>query len=299
MMIEVFAPAKINLTLHVTGQRHDGYHFLDSLVVFAPFGDVLTLEPSTDLTLDVAGPERRGVPTDSRNLVLRAARILSESQGARIHLEKNMPVASGLGGGSADAAAIVRGLRALWALEPLDKTRPEDKQPLLQKLVDLGADIPMCLGSQACRVGGVGEKLDALGPLPPIPAVVANPRVAVSTPNIFRALKQKSNPLMPRVIPQFRTVTELARWLSEQRNDLQSVAVAQEPTIAKVLQVIRKCEGALLSRMSGSGASCFGLFSDQGLAQAAAARIRKEQPDWWIATGLLGSQSSRVTPRFS
>ena len=295
-MIEVFAPAKINLSLHVTGQRPDGYHVLDSLVAFAPFGDRLWVEPASGLSLEVVGPEAQGVPADASNLVFRAARLLSPGKGARIRLEKNIPAASGIGGGSADAAAAIRGLVQLWGLTHRGDMTARD---LPQEFLELGADIPMCLKSDLCRVGGVGEHLEFVRNIPAIPVVLVNPRVEIPTPVVFKNLTEKINKPMPDKIPGFGGVSELAGWLAGQRNDLQPVAISLQPVVADVLSAIESCDGVLLARMSGSGASCFGIFPAMEDAQAAAKLVTSRRPDWWVTAGVLGNQGSRALPRIS
>ena len=220
----VFAPAKVNLTLHVTGTRPDGYHLLDSLVVFADVGDTLTISTADTLSLTVHGPEAAGLSAKDDNLVLRAARALS-NRGARISLAKTLPVSSGLGGGSADAAAALRGLAEIWQMP--------DRLPMHQ-LLKLGADVPMCLHPRPLRVRGIGEDLTPIPDLPDLPAVLVNPRVPVTTPDVFRALRQKTNPAMPETVPRFENAVDLSAWLASQRNDLQSPALALQPAIAEV-----------------------------------------------------------------
>ncbi len=299
MKTRVFAPAKINLTLHVTGRRADGYHLLDSLVVFAPFGDELVLSPAERLSLVVDGPRARGVPTGDDNLVLRAARLLDGTAGAALRLTKSLPAASGIGGGSADAAAALRGLGRLWGLDVLH-TGPGpggERRGLWQEILCLGADIPMCLESASCRVRGVGERLDRVADLPPIPALVINPGVEVSTPVVFEMLTSRNNRAMPETIPRFSSVSELAQWLRVQRNDLEPPAIALRPVIGQVLKALEACPDILLARMSGSGATCFGIFPDRDRARAARDDLARQRPDWWFAEGLLGDQSARARPR--
>ncbi len=305
MKTRVFAPAKINLTLHVTGQRADGYHLLDSLVVFAPFGDELTLAAADELSLVVDGPQARGVPVGGENLVLRAARLLGGGRGAALGLTKSLPPASGVGGGSADAAAALRGLSALWGLgdligNPMDDRRADaggEMRGLWQEVLGLGADIPMCLASASCRARGVGGRLDRVAGLPPIPALVVNPGVGVSTPSVFKQLKDKNNPPMPETIPGFSSVRDLAQWLRDQRNDLEAPAITGQPVIERVLTALRACPDVLLARMSGSGATCFGIFPDRARARAARDALARQHPDWWYAEGLLGDQSQKARPR--
>ncbi|NDV98492.1 4-(cytidine 5'-diphospho)-2-C-methyl-D-erythritol kinase [Salipiger sp. PrR002] len=288
---DVFAPAKINLTLHITGQRDDGYHLLDSLVVFAPVGDALRVAPAEDLSLRVEGPEAAGIPANGDNLALRATAMVGEGQGAEIVLEKVLPVASGIGGGSADAAAAARAVLA--ELGPLDETTMTRAEGAL---LALGADVPMCLASRPVRVRGIGEGLEPVT-LPPLPAVLVNPRVPVSTPQIFRSLTSRDNPPMPERLPEFAGAEGLIDWLRDMRNDMEPAARALEPVIGTVLSELEALPGCRLARMSGSGATCFGLFASMAEAGAAAEALRAARPDWWIAEGLLGDQQARAMPR--
>ena len=273
------APAKINLCLHVTGQRADGYHLLDSLVAFAPdAADRLTLAPASATTLTLTGPEATALAPEADNLVLRAARSFGASLPAvALHLEKNLPVASGIGGGSADAAAALR-LCAAHAGLPL---------PDAAVILSLGADVPVCLRPRATRMEGIGERLTPLPPLPPVHAVLVNPRRPVATPAIFRALTQRNNAPLPATIPTFADARALAHWLARQRNDLEGPARLLEPVISDVLAAIAARPGCLLARMSGSGATCFGLFADAAQAGTAARALRHAQPEWWVATSVL------------
>lgn len=277
--IEVFAPAKVNLALHVTGQRADGYHLLDSLVAFAPFGDRLWLEPAGHSTLTVTGPEAAGVPEGPENLVLQAAAFAGAT--AAIALHKALPPASGIGGGSSDAAATLRGLIAMGAALP-------------QGLERLGADIPMCLTPHPARARGIGEDLTPVT-LPPLPAVLVNPRVAVPTPAVFKALTWRNNPPLPE-IPGGDTEAFID-WLSRQRNDLEPAAVAIAPAIFTALTVLRATPGCRLARMSGSGATCFALYASEKDAEAACARVRIAHPSWWSACGVLGDQTGAGRPQ--
>ncbi|OWY03262.1 4-(cytidine 5'-diphospho)-2-C-methyl-D-erythritol kinase [Thioclava sp. IC9] len=284
-IIDAFAPAKINLTLHVIGQRADGYHLLDSLVAFGPMGDRLVLRESDALSLSVAGPEAAGVPADPSNLVLKAASLLSRpaGQGAEIHLDKYLPPASGIGGGSSDAAAALRALAALW------------DHPLPAETAQLGADVPMCLTPRPQRVRGIGEALDLVS-LPPLPALLVNPRVEVPTPAIFKGLDSKDNPPMPEVLPTFTGAPDCIDWLATQRNDLQAPAIASAPVIGEVLDALMTLPGCRLARMSGSGATCFALFETLDAAQAAEATLAQRHPGWWRASGMLGDQTQKAQP---
>ncbi|AUH32744.1 4-(cytidine 5'-diphospho)-2-C-methyl-D-erythritol kinase [Paracoccus tegillarcae] len=260
------APAKLNLALHVTGRRADGYHLLDSLVAFAAIGDHVSLQTGP-AALTVDGPFAEQVPTDDSNLCLRAARAMGAE--ASIHLTKNLPVASGIGGGSADAAAVMRGLAAQgWSL-------PDNPAAL-------GADIPVCLASRPLRMRGVGERLDAVPPLPALPLVLINPGQPLATPPVFAALSRRDNPGLPD--PDWHDAESLIDWLARCRNDLQPAAISLVPVIAEVLAALDRA-GARLARMSGSGATCFGIFDSPDAARAAADALTR--PGWWtVATEL-------------
>ena len=294
--VNVFAPAKVNLALHVTGQRRDGYHLIDSLVTFAPVGDRIAIESSDELTLKVDGPETAGVPSDAGNLVLRVAELLDPKGKAAITLSKSLPVASGIGGGSADAAAALRGLLVHWRLSGLADMSDDALRPYADRLLELGADIPMCLISSPARIRGIGEQIESLSDLPPVPALLVNPRIEISTLAVFKALRDKENSSMPETLPNFPDLRSFANWLGRQRNDLQPAAIGMEPMIGNVLDRLAEADGALLSRMSGSGATCFGIFPDKASAVVAGELIRRDHPDWWVAAGVLGDQQHRAMP---
>ena len=253
-MIVEPAPAKLNLALHVTGRRADGYHLLDSLVCFADIGDRVTLTPGP-LSLTIDGPFAAGLAAEADNLCLRAARLAGGQ--AALHLHKTLPVASGIGGGSADAAAVLRGLARMG-------------HPLPERAERLGADVPVCLMGLPARMQGIGERLTPLPALPPLHLVLVNPGLAVPTPAIFAQLDRRDGAPLPP-IPAFLDAPALIGWLQGMRNDLQPPAIALAPVIAEVLQAL-DAQGAQLARMSGSGATCFGLFPDAPRAAAAAAR---------------------------
>lgn len=268
---EAFAPAKINLTLHVTGQRPDGYHLLDSLVVFADIGDRITVRQGRGLHLSVSGPMAEGVPVDESNLVLRAARAAGVRD-ASIQLDKHLPAAAGIGGGSSDAAATLRALSRSHGATCDD--------PL-----SLGADVPVCMLARTARMRGIGDIVAPLDGVPPLPAVLVNPGVSVPTPDVFRTLDRRDGPAMPE-IPGFADATACVRWLSEQRNDMQAAAIRLQPVIDTVLSELDG-QGALLARMSGSGATCFGLFETRAQAEAAAGAIAAVHR-WWVRPTMLG-----------
>lgn len=278
--VELFAPAKVNLYLHVTGRREgDGYHLLDSLVVFAGTGDSLRFAPSDQLTLSLEGPGAWLLSKDGDNLVLRAARLLAEALGrpahAAITLEKNLPVASGIGGGSADAAAALRGLLSLWEAE-LDEAR------LREIGLKLGADLPVCLAGRPTQMSGIGEILTPAIELPPAWLVLVNPRLALSTPAVFKARTGDFTPAAPLTDP-LADAEALADALASRRNDLAHPAILLEPTVAAMLAAIAETEDCLLSRMSGSGASCFGLYATEEQADDAADALRAAHPGWWVS----------------
>lgn len=302
--VRIRAPAKINLTLHVTGQRTDGYHLLDSLVVFATVGDELHLQPASTLSLRTEGPEAADIPADMDNLVLKVARLFDDTPRADFALTKSLPVASGIGGGSADAAAAYRGLMLLRSGVRPGEDMPAslldpDRNPVASRLIGLGADIPACLRSEAVRMRGIGEVLTPLPDLPPLAAILVNPRRPVSTPQIFKALARKDNAPMPTDLPTFSGPVELATWLRTQRNDLEAPAASLEPAISRVLSELASLDGCLLARMSGSGATCFGLFADMAGAEAGSRALRTVHPDWWVEPTWLGTMTDRAMPRIS
>ena len=272
-VLEEFAPAKVNLTLHVTGRRADGYHLLDSLVVFAGVGDRLRLQPADTLSLTLDGPFAGEIPAGPDNLVLRAARALGPGPGAALILEKRLPPASGLGGGSGDAAAAMRLLARHRGVPP-----PEPGAGLA-----LGADVPVCLAGQPMRMSGIGEHLTPCPPLPPTWLVLANPRVEAPTAAVFGALERRDGAPMPDALPAWRDAAALADWLGTMRNDLEAPARMLVPAIGEVLAALAAQPGCGLARMSGSGATCFGLFASAGAAAEAAGRLRAAHTGWWVA----------------
>lgn len=280
MPTEAFAAAKINLTLHVTGQRADGYHLLDSLVVFAETGDTIRAEPAEALSLTITGPQAAALPVGDDNLVLRAARLVGQGRGAAITLEKRLPIASGIGGGSADAAATIHALCGLWGL-PL---------PGKADVLKLGADVPVCLDGRALRMTGVGEVLLPLAhPLPAAWLVLANPGVSQPTPAVFKALERRDHAPMPRDLPRLAGVADLAAFLQMMRNDLEPPAMRLAPEIGQTRTALSALPGCLMARMSGSGATCFGLFPDPLTASAAATQLRAQHPGWWVeAARMIG-----------
>jgi 4-diphosphocytidyl-2-C-methyl-D-erythritol kinase len=279
-VVSEFAPAKVNLHLHVLGRRQDGYHLLDSLVVFAAVGDRLSVSPADGLSLSVTGPFAAGLAGEADNLVLRAARGLAARAGirpaARLVLEKNLPVASGIGGGSADAAAALRLLCRFWKLDP---GLPE------RLAAGLGADVPVCLASRPVLMSGIGEMLKPVAGLPDVGIVLINPGVAVSTPAVFRARVGAFSGPAGFSDSAWRDVAALVGALLEVRNDLEAPARLLAPGVSDALQTISAAPGCLLARMSGSGATCFGLFAAPAAARAAVQTI--DRGGWWIWGGGL------------
>ncbi len=274
------APAKVNLTLHVLGRRPDGYHELESLVAFAGTGDDLSLRPG-ELSLSVSGPTANAAGGEADNLVLKAARALARripglSTGA-FHLTKRLPVAAGLGGGSADAAAALRLLARLNGLS-------RDDPAILASASETGADVPVCLQSRARMIGGAGEVLGPPLRLPPLFAVLANPGVPVATAAVFRTLGRgergtaSPHPTIAPAIDRSRLVAVIAGG----RNDLETAAIALAPAIGEALASMRAATGCRLARMSGSGATVFGLFDDGAASVAAEKAIRRARPGWWV-----------------
>lgn len=267
--------AKVNLALHVRSRRDDGYHALESLFVFTCDGDVLTGRSveSGALTLSVSGPFANALDNGGGNLVVKAAQALreylGEKRGAALTLVKNLPVASGIGGGSADAAATLRLLGRLWnAHIPV---------PDLERIaLSLGSDVPACLSSAIQIVRGRGELLQGVDVpgLPGMPMLLVNPGVAISTARVFKAWDQVDRGAL--------AADSLEGLIASGRNDLEAAAVAIAPLIADVLAELRQCAGVRLARMSGSGATCFALFDEEADAKAAATVIRARQADWWV-----------------
>ncbi|WP_417249735.1 4-(cytidine 5'-diphospho)-2-C-methyl-D-erythritol kinase [Celeribacter sp.] len=268
MTVKLFAPAKINLTLHVTGQRADGYHLLDSLVVFVDAGDQIAAQAADVSSLEVTGPFAGGIPTGPDNLVMKAAEMAGVPMA--MTLDKRLPPASGIGGGSADAAAALKAAARL-------RGRPASAEDVLS----LGADVPVCMRAAPARMRGVGELVDRVR-LPALHMVLINPRVEVPTPAVFARLADKENAPMPEALPEFPDGIALADWLSTQRNDLEKPATKVAPEIGAALTALALMPDVLMVRMSGSGATCFGLFEDRENAEQAARNIAEANPWWWV-----------------
>jgi 4-diphosphocytidyl-2-C-methyl-D-erythritol kinase len=279
------APAKINLTLRVLGRRADGYHELESLVAFADVADTLTLEPDNKDTLEITGPFAADSGAITNNLVLKALAAARNCIGAvkagRFSIEKNIPVAAGLGGGSADAAATLRLIAGANEIA-LDDAR------IMSAAQAVGADVPVCVASRPCIMRGVGELLsDPLLDLPPLAGVLVNPRVPLSTRDVFGKFtgSQGGNELGD--VPH--GLGSLIDFLKLHGNDLTPAARACSPVVGEVLEALKTLPGARLVRMSGSGPTCFALFSTPGEATTAARKLARDRPDWWVRAATIGS----------
>jgi 4-diphosphocytidyl-2-C-methyl-D-erythritol kinase len=281
------AAAKLNLFLEITGRRADGYHELQSLVAFADFGDRLWFEPAAVFALKITGPFAQSLAAGARqdNLVLKAASWLRarvrHGDAQAITLEKNLPVAAGIGGGSADAAAALRALAVAWEIDP-------SSLDCAQLARDLGADLPVCLLGRPCLVSGVGEKLAPAPRLPKLWLLLANPRLPLSTGAVFNAYSPPYSeaagwPASDLDLPAFVDA------LKTRRNDLEAPARSLLPEIGELLGSLQELPGCLLARMSGSGPTCFGLFARRSEAEAGAAHLQVAHPGWWLCSGRLQS----------
>ncbi len=282
MSLRRLAPAKINLFLHVGDKRLDGYHDLSSLAVFADVGDWLVLAPANALSLKITGPFAAALAGDEDNLVLQAARALLKwaaengfkSKGAELTLEKNLPVASGIGGGSSDAAAALLMLAQHWAL-------PIGIEKVRELALALGADVPVCLSARPAYMSGIGEVLSPAPELPPFALVLVNPGVSVPTAQIFKALRTRTGTAQSKPF-KGDTAHDLALWLDHLSNDLAAPAIDIAPVITQVEAAITATDNCLLARMSGSGATCFGLYATHDQASIAAKALVKAHPGWWV-----------------
>jgi 4-diphosphocytidyl-2-C-methyl-D-erythritol kinase len=289
-LLTIFAPAKINLYLHITGKLDNGYHMLDSLVSFTDVGDQVEIEPATDFEFRVKGPYAAGFgPKEldysphSSNLVVQAAWALAQAAqkvpNVRVTLTKNLPLASGLGGGSSDAAAVIWGLLEWWNLS----TQAHYLPGLMARL---GADVPVCLSCKATRVRGIGDILDPVPQMPEIPIVLVHPGKPCPTPEVFARYTGQFKETL--TLPQsFDTFDSLTTFLRQQDNDLYKSAYEVVPEINNVINVLSVQKGCALARLSGAGATCFGLFIDEHAARGAAKTIAMENPDWWVKAGWL------------
>ncbi len=311
--LSAVARAKINLALHVVGRTRDGFHLLDSLVCFCDYGDQIELKPIQpsqsdvslfDLAIDL---EIKGVFANSlgnikENLIFKAANMLAtclKSQGltcspVQIILEKNLPVASGIGGGSADAAAVLNLLLKHWVPENRDLQHNID---LSKIALQLGADVPMCLNPEPKKIGGIGEIIHSFPAMPSLDLVLVNSGDFISTPEIFRDLDNKNNPKIDiGSSPQVPSLTKIVNFLANQRNDLQPVATKFSPAINTVIAKLEAQQDCLLARMSGSGATCFGIFNNSITAKKAAKNIQEQNPAWWtVATKSVSGSGAFTT----
>lgn len=272
------APAKVNLCLRILGRRPDGYHLLDSLVVFAGVGDTLFVEPSPRLSLDLRGPFGSELSSGSDNLVLRAAHLLKEAvghgAGAALVLEKHLPIAAGLGGGSSDAAATLLALDRLWRSQL-------GEEGLQGFAAALGADVPVCLHGRPSRVSGFGERLAPAPAMPHLWVVLVNPGVALATSTVFQARQGAFSPHLDWP-ERFAGTEDLRTWLEDAGNDLEAPARSLRPEIDDVLTALAATPNCLIARMSGSGATCFGLYGDAASSRKAAQSIAERHPAWWV-----------------
>jgi 4-diphosphocytidyl-2-C-methyl-D-erythritol kinase len=287
------ARAKVNLTLRVLGRRADGYHDLASLVVFADCADRLTLDAGPELSLTMRGPGGSDCGATADNLVLKAARLLAERvpglQAGAFTLDKRLPVAAGIGGGSADAAAALRLLARLNSLA-LDDPRIMEGARLT------GADVPVCVASQSSVMTGIGEQLSSVR-VPKMPCVMVNPRVPVATADVFSALGLRKGEILTDVTDVVRSrkwpteessVEEWLKALGHAANDLEAPAIKIQPIVGDVLSALRDATGVRLARMSGSGATCFALFDGDAEARAAGRSLQSSHPGWWVHAGTFG-----------
>lgn len=281
------AKAKVNLALHVLGRGADGYHALDTIVVFAEHGDALSLANGKPTSLKIEGPFGDQVPSDGSNLAARAFEALRRATGrpdlgaGELLLFKDLPVAAGLGGGSSDAAAAMILLDRMERLDLADRT-------LFEAAGTLGADVPMCLVSRALRARGNGHLVEPLQRLPELNLVLVNPRVAVPTADIFASLDKRENPPIEPDVDGFDSLDEILGFLARTRNDLEATTVALAPEVGDVLDVLNRLEDCQFARMSGSGATCFGVFRDRLAARHATMRLRRAYPNWWIVPTRAG-----------
>ncbi len=282
------APAKVNLALAVIGRAPNGYHLIDTLAVFSGAGDRIEVAPAEALSLEVTGPFAGSLIDPNSNLVIRAAEALrreafgdDSSPGASIRLDKALPVASGLGGGSADAAATLRALNRHWELD-------WSLARLAELGVELGADVPMCLLSRPLRARGIGEDIAPLTAFPALNLVLINPGVAVSTAEVFSELGGHFSKALPNPAG-VATLDAALDCMALTVNDLEAPAVRVAPVVSEVLNALRASRQCLFARMSGSGATCFGIYREAANAQAAADVIAAARPDWWVRATRTGA----------
>jgi 4-diphosphocytidyl-2-C-methyl-D-erythritol kinase len=288
--LSILAPAKINLFLHVTGRRDDGLHLLDSLVAFTDIGDEVKIEPAAEFSFKVKGPFASSFAVNehsshphSDNIVVKAAHALAHLAGHKLNvaitLQKNLPLASGIGGGSSDAAACIWGLMKLWSVPP--------QAPYLNDLLlTLGADVPVCFQCQSTRMRGIGEDIALLSQMPECPIVLVNPGVSCSTADIFKSFELSPAPVadMPE---RFDDIHMLCEFLKLADNHLYDAAREKLPILSEVIKAQQATKDVLISRMSGSGATCFALYETAQAAQRAADDIAIAHPAWWVKRGWL------------
>ena len=283
--LTIAAPGKINLALHLVGRREDGYHLLETLTVFTRFGDSITVQSAEEDVFSATGPFAADMPLDEDNLTiaardrLRTAFPLADCPPVSISLEKNVPIASGLGGGSSDAAATLLALTSIWDL-------PTSKRELAQLCPALGSDVPMCLAAEPLIASGIGERIALVPGFPELCLVLVNPGVPVPTASVFRAVATYENPGLPP-LPKTLSFESLVDWLGGTRNDLEPTARTIAPEIDDALNELG-LTGALVARMSGSGATCFGLFKNDAQAEGAARHIARERPGWFVVATRSG-----------
>lgn len=289
-LLTIFAPAKINLYLHVTGRLDNGYHTLDSLVAFADIGDSVSIEPAQDFEFVITGPyakyfsaKERDASPNSSNIAVQAAWMLAQAAQKNLHvkitLTKNMPLAAGIGGGSSDAAAVAWGLSEWWGI-------PKGSHYLPGIMARLGADVPVCFSCRASRVRGIGDVIDPAPPIGEIPVVLVNPGMACPTPDVFKSFSGafREPKAMPKSLEHFDDFTA---FLNLRGNDLEDAACDVVPEIKNVLASLAAQKGCALARMSGSGATCFGIFDNDRAAQKAAKTIAAKNRGWWVQAGWL------------
>ena len=282
--IDIFAPAKINLFLHVTGRQNDGYHLLDSLVVFADIGDDIVITEATDYSHSIQGLFRKALDPTHQNSITDAVHLAAKAAHREPHLHikltKNLPVASGIGGGSSDAAATLLACQRLWKTSHLPTTA--------EIVSTLGADVPVCLHRRPTRVGGIGDVLNDVGPIPACDLVLVNPGFELPTAAVFKSFNQPfSTPVRAMPTAGWRDVDDLAHFIDTTRNDLEQPATTIVPAIGEVLRGLSSQAGCRAARMSGSGATCFGLFATPADAQLATINILRLNAGWWVKAGRL------------
>lgn len=288
--LTIFAPAKINLFLHVTGKTDNNYHTLDSLINFADIGDEITIEPASQFSFDIDGPyagyfnaDAQKSTDESTNLVVKAVFAMAQKferlPDFKITLTKNLPIASGMGGGSSNAAATIWGLLEWWNI-------PTNTDDLPELFLKLGADVPVCYYSQPARMQGIGDLVTPVPDMPELDILLINPGKPCPTEKVFAGI---TPPYSEKITfpPHFKSTHALIEFLSHQRNDLTPAASNIVSEINEILPLIQKQKGCALARLSGSGATCFGIFENADTAKEAEIKIREQNPDWWIRTGTL------------